>query len=48
MRCLYRYNEACDINKDKVMKINETWEELKAESHENIQSEKSSLDIFIS
>jgi len=39
-KCLYKYNEEKDINKNKVMKINMLWESLKAESHENIQSEK--------
>ncbi len=29
-----------DVGKNKVMKINENWEELKSESHANIQSEK--------
>lgn len=38
-RCLYRYDEAKDADKNKVMKINEQWEELKAASHANIQSE---------
>ena len=28
------------MQKNKVMKINEQWEELKEESHANIQSEK--------
>lgn len=37
-RCLYRYNEKRDKNKNKVMKVNETWEDLKSESHANIQS----------
>lgn len=33
--CLYRYDEQKDYHKNKVMKINETWEKLKAKSHEN-------------
>ena len=36
--CLYQYNPERDKDKNKVMKINENWEELKAESHANIQS----------
>lgn len=43
-RCLYKYNEDHDVNKNKVMKINENWEELKAESHENIQSDEGILN----
>ena len=39
-RCLYRYDEERDKDKNKLMKINENWEELKAQSHENIQSEE--------
>lgn len=43
-KCLYRYDEGRDIDKNKVMKINENWEELKAESHANIQSEEGILN----
>ena len=43
-RCLYRYNEERDINKNKLMKINENWEELKSKSNENIQSEQGILN----
>jgi len=43
-KCLYRYNEARDINKNKIMKINENWEELKSKSNENIQSEQGILN----
>ena len=39
-KCLYKYNEETDADKNKVMKINERWEELQAESHANITSEK--------
>lgn len=39
-RCLYRYDEKRDKNKNKVMKVNETWEDLKSESYANIQSEQ--------
>jgi len=42
--CLYKYNEEKDRDKNKVMKINERWEELREESHENIQSEKGILN----
>lgn len=43
-KCLYQYKEERDKNKNKVMKINENWEDLKAESHANIQSEKGILN----
>ena len=33
-----------DVEKNKVMKINEQWESLKEESHANIQSEKGILN----
>ncbi len=39
-QCLYKYDEDKDVDKNKVMKINERWESLKAESNENIQSEQ--------
>ena len=39
-KCLYKYNPEKDADKNKVMKINEQWEELKSESHANIESEK--------
>jgi len=42
--CLYQYNEEKDQNKNKVIKVNELWEELKALSHNNIQSEKGILN----
>ncbi len=42
-KCLYKYNAQKDAEKNKVMKINEQWEELKEESHANIQSEKGIL-----
>ena len=42
-KCLYKYNAEKDTEKNKVMKINEQWEELKEESHANIQSEKGIL-----
>ncbi len=43
-KCLYKYQEERDAGKNKVMKINENWEDLKAESHENIQSEEGILN----
>ena len=42
-KCLYKYNPDKDVDKNKVMKINEVWEELKEKSHANIQSEKGIL-----
>ena len=38
--CLYRYDEEKDRDKNKLMKINEDWEELKEESEKNVLSEK--------
>lgn len=43
-RCLYRYNPEKNADKNKIMKINERWEELKENSHANIQSEKGILN----
>ena len=43
-RCLYKYNAEKDAGKNKIMKVNERWEELKEESHANIQSEKGILN----
>ena len=43
-KCLYKYNEETDLDKNKTMKINELWEELQAESHANITSEKGILN----
>ena len=40
---LYKYNPDKDVDKNKVMKINEVWEELREKSHANIQSEKGIL-----
>ena len=42
-RCLYKYDAEKNVDRNKVMKINEQWEELKEESHANIQSEKGIL-----
>jgi len=38
--CLYKYDATKDADKNKVMKINERWEDLKEEAHANILSEK--------
>ena len=43
-KCLYRYNEEKKPDRNKVMKINERWEELKEESNRNIQSGKGILN----
>lgn len=43
-QCLYQYDEEKDACKNKTMKVNETWEELTAKSHHNIQSEKGVLN----
>ena len=43
-KCLYKYNAEKDQDKNKIMKINERWEELKEETHANIQSEKGILN----
>ncbi len=39
-KCLYKYNAEKDTERNNVMKINERWEELKEETHANIQTEK--------
>ena len=41
--CLYKYNAEKDTEKNKIMKINEHWEELREKSHANIQSERGIL-----
>ena len=38
-----KYDAEKDAEKNKVMKINEQWEELKERSHANIQSERGIL-----
>jgi hypothetical protein len=43
-QCLYKYDGSKDSHKNKIIKINENWEKLKSESHENIQSEKGILN----
>lgn len=43
-RCLYKYDAKRDADKNKVMKINENWEDLKSESHANIESEQGILN----
>lgn len=42
-RCLYRYNAEKNPDRNKVMKNNERWEELREESNANIQSEEGIL-----
>ena len=42
-RYLYKYNAEKDTERNKVMKINEQWEELREKSHANIQSERGIL-----
>ena len=42
-KCLYKYNAGKNPDRNKVMKINERWEELKEESNANIQSEEGIL-----
>lgn len=42
-RCLYKYNAEKNSDRNKVMKINEQWEDLKEASNANIQSEKGIL-----
>lgn len=41
--CLYNYDEFKDINKNKIMKVNYNWDNLKKESEENVLSEKGIL-----
>ena len=43
-KCLYKYNEKTDAGRNKTMKINERWEDLKEEVHANILSEKGVLN----
>lgn len=38
-KCLYKYNAEKNPDRNKMMKINERWEELKEETNANIQSE---------
>ena len=35
-KCLYKYNAEKDTEKNKIMKVNERWEELKEESYSSI------------
>ena len=42
-KCLYKYNAEKTPDRNKVMKINRRWEELKAESNRNPQSEEGIL-----
>ena len=43
-RCLYRYDEERDAARNKVIRVNENWEDLKSQSHANIQSEQGILN----
>lgn len=43
-KCLYKYNEEKYADKNKVMKINERWEDLQEEAYSNILSEKGILN----
>ena len=38
--CLYQFDEERDKDKNKMMKVNENWEELKADTNANIQSDQ--------
>ena len=42
-RCLYKYNAEKNPDRNKVMKVNERWEELKEETNANIRSEEGIL-----
>lgn len=42
-RCLYKYDAEKNAERNKVMKINEQWEELREKSNANIQSERGIL-----
>ena len=42
-KCLYKYNAGKDPGRNKAMKINERWEELREASNANIQSEEGIL-----
>lgn len=43
-KCLYKYDASKHQDKNKVIKVNDSWDLLKIESHENIQSEKGILN----
>ena len=43
-RCLYMYDEEKDFAKNKVMKINERWDALCADTHSNIESQQGILN----
>ena len=43
-KCLYKYDESLHSTKNKLMKINHNWEELRAESQANISSEQGILN----
>ena len=42
-KCLYKYNAEKNADRNKVIKINERWEELREDSNTNIQSEEGIL-----
>ena len=42
-KCLYKYDAEKNPDRNKIMKVNERWEELKEESYANIQSEEGIL-----
>lgn len=46
-KCLYKYNEENHKDKNKTIKVNERWDELKEKSNSNIQSEKGILNRMI-
>ena len=43
-KCLYKYNENKHRAKNKVIKVNECWDSLKENSHNNIHSDKGILN----
>ena len=42
-KCLYKYQEERDKDKNKIIKVNEQWEDLKEASHVNISSDEGIL-----
>lgn len=43
-KCLYKYNAEKNADQNKIMKINERWEELKEESNANIPEQERYLE----
>ncbi len=39
-QCLYKYDEEQHKDKNKIIKVNRNWDNLKAQSHQNIKSDK--------